>query len=342
MPTKKLSSSPSPKTFGKAFKEEIAQPTAARIAGSDNTITAAELKKAVKADPSLKSWSSSMRSGEKISADDFANQMTNRAVELATVAAGPDGRLSQADADKSELGPAFRMLRGTDAAPAGSLADGIPAGWKSALADEVKKPYFQKLDAYVTNERATANVFPPKELTFAALERTPLKKVKVVVIGQDPYPTAGNANGLSFSVNKGMPIPGSLRNIFKNQAADLGTPMPPHGDLGQWADQGVLLLNTVLTVREGEANSHHGQGWETFTETVVKKINESKEPVVFLLLGAQAQKMASMIDTSKHNIVTAPHPSPLSANAFMKSHPFSEVNAALAKSGRGGIDWQIH
>ncbi len=221
------------------------------------------------------------------------------------------------------------------------LAADLPASWKAALADETSKPYFKALDAFVTSERATHTVFPPKALTFAALAHTPLEKVRVVVIGQDPYPTAGNANGLAFSVNPDKKVPGSLKNIYTVLGKDVGTTPPTHGNLEQWADQGVLLLNTVLTVREGEPNSHHGKGWEDFTGAILKKINESDQPVVFLLLGAQAQKMASMIDLSKHSVAIAPHPSPMNTTRFLKSRPFSAVNAALEAKGRGSIDWQL-
>jgi uracil-DNA glycosylase len=346
---KKLSASPSARTFAELWKSEVLTPTANRIAGSDNKITAAELKRAMGKltaeekpllEPSLQKLAAAIGSGST-TVDEFVKTETARILAVATQAAGSDGRLSKANAEASELGPAFNFLR-TGAAPSTSLASDIPEGWRAELAEELEKPYFKELDKFVTSERASATVFPPKAQTFAALSHTPLEKVRVVVIGQDPYPTAGNANGLAFSVSPGVAVPGSLKNIYKNLEKDLGTTMPTHGNLEQWADQGVLLLNTVLTVREGEANSHQGKGWEEFTKSVLAKINEQDKPVVFLLLGNSAQKMAGLIDTSKHSIVAAPHPSPLNAANFMKSQPFSAVNTALSASGRGEIDWQIH
>lgn len=217
----------------------------------------------------------------------------------------------------------------------------VPAAWKAVLGGELDKPYFQALEAFVASERATAKVFPAPEQTFAALQHTSPDAVRVVVTGQDPYPTAGNANGLAFSVGPGVRIPGSLRNIFKVLEKDVGAAVPTHGNLEQWARQGVLLLNTVLTVREGEANSHKGRGWEVFTEAVLKTINDGPQPVVFLLLGAHAQRMAGTINQTRHSIVQAPHPSPLNTARFLASRPFSAVNAALAAHGRGQIDWQI-
>ena len=224
----------------------------------------------------------------------------------------------------------------------GSLQQLIPADWRKALSAELQTPAFSRLETFLGQEAVSGRkIFPPRDEIFAALSQTPLNKVRVVVIGQDPYPTAGNANGLAFSVNPDKKIPGSLKNIYDVLGKDVGVTLPPNGDLTQWADQGVLLLNTVLTVREGEPNSHHGKGWEELTGAILKKINESDQPVVFLLLGAQAQKMASMIDTSKHAIVVAPHPSPMNTANFLKSRPFSAVNAALEARGRGSIDWQI-
>ena len=346
---KKLSPAPSARSFTELWKSEVLAPAATRIAGADQVLTAAEVKKAIGTlqgkdkllEGSLRKLADSLGTGRS-TVDAYVNIETARVLELAQKAAGPDGRMSAADVNDSELGPAFNFLRtGKLADPAGLAAD-LPPSWRAALTAETSKPYFKALDAFVTSERATASVFPPRALTFAALEHTPMNKVRVVVIGQDPYPTAGNANGLAFSVNPDKKIPASLKNIYTVLGKDVGATPPPNGDLTQWADQGVLLLNTVLTVREGEPNSHHGKGWEDFTGAILKKINESDQPVVFLLLGAQAQKMASMIDTSKHAVVAAPHPSPMNTTNFLKSRPFSAVNAALEASGRGKIDWQIH
>jgi uracil-DNA glycosylase len=346
----KLSSAPTAKTFTEAWKKELLAPAAEKIAGSDHVLTAAEVKKALGKlegqdkllEPALRKLAETLGAGSS-TVDAFVNTETARVLEVATKAAGPDGRLSAANAQASELGPAYDFLRTGTLAPVASskLASEIPDGWKAALADEVEKPYFEELDKFVTGERAAHNVFPPEALTFAALAHTPMNKVKVVVIGQDPYPTAGNANGFAFSVNTGQKIPGSLKNMYSVLEKDVGARPPTTGNLEQWADQGVLLLNTVLTVREGEPNSHHGKGWEDFTGAILKKINESDQPVVFLLLGKQAQAMASMIDTSKHAVVLAPHPSPMNTTAFLKSRPFSEVNRDLEAKGRGKIDWQI-
>lgn len=226
-------------------------------------------------------------------------------------------------------------------APVARLASLLPDPWREVLQDELEKPYFEALDAFIASERGTASVFPPPELTFAALARTPPQNVRVVVIGQDPYPTAGNANGLAFSVAPGVRIPGSLRNMFKVLEKDVGATPPDHGNLEQWADRGVLLLNTVLTVREGEPNSHKGKGWELFTRAVLQVINQRPTPAVFLLLGGFAQKMARDVDETRHGIVKAPHPSPLSAASFLASRPFSAVNAALKERGLPEMDWQL-
>ena len=347
---RKLAASPTAQSFAEHWKSEVLTPAAQRLAGADGVLTREELKRAIRQlegsdkllETSLRQFAASL--GPKgARADAFVASDTARVLELAQKAAGPDGKLSANDAKGSELGPAYDFMRTgkVEGPPVGGLAGDLPSAWRASLKSEIDKPYFKALDAFVSKERAAGTVFPPRALTFAALAHTPPEKVRVVVIGQDPYPTAGNANGLAFSVNPGMPIPGSLRNMFAVAQKDVGIKPPTSGDLTQWADQGVLLLNTVLTVREGEPNSHHGQGWETFTEAIVKKINDSKEPVVFLLLGAQAQKMAGMIDQTKHTVVVAPHPSPLNAKNFMKSRPFSAVNEALAAKGRGTIDWQI-
>ena len=227
------------------------------------------------------------------------------------------------------------------------LKSQVPADWRGALAPEFDKPSFKDLEKFLTSERASGKkIFPPQSQVFAALKQTPLKNVKVVVIGQDPYPTAGNANGLSFSVNKGMKVPGSLKNIFAGRKADVGTPVPKDGDLTPWAKQGVLLLNTVLTVEEGKPNSHHGKGWEPFTEAILKKVNDQPGPVVFLCFGAQAQQMAQkLVDPKKHTIISAPHPSPLNGNAFLdavkRDHIFSKTNSILTAGGRGAIDWSL-
>ena len=230
---------------------------------------------------------------------------------------------------------------------AGSLESLIPGDWRKALSSELKTPSFAQLETFLGNEQTSGkNVFPPKDQIFAALSSTPLKKVRVVVIGQDPYPTAGNANGLAFSVSPGMKVPGSLKNIYAGLQADVGIPPPTTGDLTPWAKQGVLLLNTVLTVREGEPNSHREKGWEDLTKAMLKKVDETDGPVVFLCFGKQAEDMAkSMVDTSKHTILAAPHPSPLNGKAFenaaKKDHLFTHVNEILEQGGRGAVDWKL-
>lgn len=235
-----------------------------------------------------------------------------------------------------------QRLRGTNrvAAPR-SLASQLPADWRRALAPELEKPYFKELERFVAAERKTRTVFPASADVFAALKATPLNKVKVVLLGQDPYPTAGNANGLSFSVNRGMKIPASLRNIFVGAREDVGTPAPIDGDLTPWAEQGVLLLNSILTVREGEANSHKNKGWEQFTRAIVELVKAKQERVVFLNLGKAATKTVGNV-APPHLVLDAPHPSPLNTgNPFARARVFSATNRALVEAGRPPIDWRL-
>lgn len=214
--------------------------------------------------------------------------------------------------------------------------------WQRLLADEFEKEYFQDLFKFIDQEYEAGNVYPPKELIFSAFEHTPYEQVKVVILGQDPYHGAGQSHGLAFSVQKGVKIPPSLRNMYKELASDLAIEPASHGNLTSWADQGVLLLNTVLTVREGEANSHQKQGWERFTDRVIEVLNEREDPIVFVLWGKPAQQKATMIDATKHIIIQSFHPSPLSASrGFFGSKPFSKVNDALISLGKQPIDWQI-
>ena len=214
--------------------------------------------------------------------------------------------------------------------------------WQRLLADEFEKEYFQDLFKFIDQEYEAGNVFPPKELIFSAFEHTPYEQVKVVILGQDPYHGAGQSHGLAFSVQIGVKIPPSLRNMYKELANDLAIESASHGNLTSWADQGVLLLNTVLTVREGEANSHQKKGWERFTDRVIEVLNEREDPIVFVLWGKPAQQKATMIDTTKHIIIQSFHPSPLSASrGFFGSKPFSKVNEALISLGKQPIDWQI-
>lgn len=218
----------------------------------------------------------------------------------------------------------------------------LPAGWREVLADEVTQPYFQKLTEFVQAEYNAHQVFPPAERIFAALERTSFADVRVLLLGQDPYHDDGQAHGLCFSVLPGVKPPPSLANIFKELQADVGCEIPNHGCLEHWADQGVLLLNTVLTVRAHQAHSHRKQGWERFTDAVIRHLNAREAPVVFLLWGKPAQEKRKLIDQGRHTILEAAHPSPLSARkGFFGSRPFSAVNGALRAAGQSEIDWQV-
>lgn len=210
------------------------------------------------------------------------------------------------------------------------------------MADEVRKDYFLALTEFVDAERNRHEVYPPQDQVFAALEATPYADVRVLVLGQDPYHGEGQAHGLCFSVQHGTKIPPSLRNIYKELAADVGCEIPTHGCLTAWAQQGVLLLNTVLTVRATEANSHRKQGWETFTDQVIQRVNEKQQPVVFVLWGGPAQKKRRLVNEDLHHVIASPHPSPLSAHrGFLGSRPFSAVNEVLRCSGRDEIDWTV-
>jgi len=217
----------------------------------------------------------------------------------------------------------------------------IPAGWRSLLKEELSREYMLNLQTFLAEETARgATVFPDRENIFRAFAVTDYSKVRVVVLGQDPYHDVGQANGLSFAVKNGLKIPPSLRNIFKEIKNDLGCALPAASSLEGWAEQGVLLLNTVLTVRAHEAFSHRGRGWETFTEQVLKALNDRSDPVVFMLWGAPAQDKAKLITHPHHLILRAPHPSPLSAHrGFFGCRHFSLANEFLEKCGRGSINW---
>ncbi|MBR2606768.1 MAG: uracil-DNA glycosylase [Bacteroidaceae bacterium] len=216
----------------------------------------------------------------------------------------------------------------------------IEDSWKKQLAEEFEKPYFAQLTEFVRNEYSTGTIYPPAKLIFNAFDHCPFDKVKVVIIGQDPYHGAGQANGLCFSVNKGIAMPPSLVNIFKEIAADTGKPMPTDGDLTRWSDQGVLLLNATLTVRAGNAGSHQRRGWEEFTDAAIRILAEKRENIVFILWGSYAQRKGAFIDRNKHLVLTSPHPSPLSAYAgFFGNHHFTLTNDFLVKNGKEPIDW---
>jgi uracil-DNA glycosylase len=217
----------------------------------------------------------------------------------------------------------------------------LPPSWQKVLAGEFEKPYFQDLEKFVDEERRTHTVFPPEKDVFNAFVYTPYNKAKVLLLGQDPYHDEGQAHGLCFSVRPGVRKPGSLLNMFKELQDDLGCTMPNNGCLIPWAQQGVMLLNAVLTVRAHKPNSHKNKGWETFTDAVIRALNDRPQPVVFVLWGAYAQKKTKLIDASRHRILKAAHPSPLSAKMFFGSEPFSAVNAALEELGETPIDWQL-
>lgn len=213
--------------------------------------------------------------------------------------------------------------------------------WNEILAEEMQKDYYQELQAFVQKRRAEVRVFPEEKNVFNALELTPFESVKVVILGQDPYHGFGQAHGLSFSVQKGIPLPPSLKNIYKELQEDIGGELPTEGDLSHWAKQGVLLLNTVLTVEEGNANSHKGMGWETLTNRFIESLNELKHPVIFILWGKPAQDKEKLITNPNHVILKAPHPSPLSAyRGFFGSKPFSKVNDILIQQGQTPIRWK--
>lgn len=214
--------------------------------------------------------------------------------------------------------------------------------WQELLAVEAAKPYYQQLQVFLSNEYQQATIYPPQEKVFEAFHLTPYEEVKVVILGQDPYHGPNQAHGLSFSVLPGNKIPPSLRNIYKELASDLGYQPVAHGYLEKWAKEGVLLLNTVLTVRDGQANSHRNQGWETLTDEVIKKLNQHQEPIIFILWGKPAQSKRKMIDTTHHVILEGPHPSPLSAHrGFFGTRPFSQANQLLIAKGQKPIDWQL-
>lgn len=218
----------------------------------------------------------------------------------------------------------------------------ITNDWAPALAPEYKKPYYKELFDFVGREYATKQIFPPSDDIFNAFHLTPLSKVKCVIIGQDPYHNEGQAHGLSFSVKPSVTPPPSLKNIYKELQDDLGCYIPNNGYLVKWAEQGVLMLNAVLTVQAHKANSHQGHGWEEFTDAVIRIINEQDRPIVFLLWGAYAGKKAEMLNNPKHLVLRAAHPSPYSANkGFMGCKHFSKANDFLRQNGVAPIDWQI-
>jgi len=225
------------------------------------------------------------------------------------------------------------------------MSIGLDASWLNVLKDEFEKPYMNDLKKFLQTEKETGKIVYPRNADiFNAFNTTPFDKVKVVILGQDPYHGPQQAHGLSFSVQKGIAIPKSLINIYKELATDIpGFVKPPHGNLQGWAEQGVLLLNAALTVRASEAGSHQKKGWEIFTDEVIKKLSDLREGIVFILWGNYAQSKIPLIDQSKHHIIKSVHPSPLSVErGFWGSKPFSKANAYLIQEGKTPIDWQVH
>jgi uracil-DNA glycosylase len=218
----------------------------------------------------------------------------------------------------------------------------VTTDWNPILRGEFEQPYWNELQAFVAEERRCQAVYPPHDQVFAALHLTPYAHTRVLILGQDPYHGRGQAHGLCFSVQRGVGIPPSLANIHTELKSDVGVEPPGHGNLEAWARQGVLLLNATLTVRAGQAASHQGKGWETFTDQVIRAVNAKQQRVVFILWGSSARKKKPLIDTSRHAIIESAHPSPLSAhNGFFGSRPFSRANAALVEAGIEPVDWSL-
>ena len=218
----------------------------------------------------------------------------------------------------------------------------IEASWKTALQDQFEQPYFQALAAFLKKEKAAGKtIYPPGSLIFNAFNTTPFPEVKVVIIGQDPYHNPGEAMGLCFSVPKGVRVPPSLKNIYKELESDVGATIPNHGDLTSWAQQGVFLLNAMLTVERNRPGSHQKIGWQDFTDAVIRKLSDGREHLVFMLWGGFARKKKELIDGSKHLILEAAHPSPLAGGAFFGSQHFSKANAYLQEHGMGKVEWQV-
>lgn len=214
--------------------------------------------------------------------------------------------------------------------------------WEELFRQEEQKEYYRKLMQFLDEEYAQKTIYPPREDVFTCFTSCPLQDVKVVILGQDPYHQPQQAHGLCFSVRKGVPVPRSLKNIYRELKDDLGVDAPSHGCLLEWARQGVFLMNTVMTVREGEAYSHNKKGWEVFTDTVISVLNEQEQGIVFVLWGNHAQKKARLITGAQHRIIQSAHPSPLSASrGFFGSKPFSTINTCLKEMGRTPIDWRL-
>ncbi len=223
-----------------------------------------------------------------------------------------------------------------------SLSELMHESWLPRLEAEFNAPYFKKLEAFLEEERATQTIYPPEDQVLSAFTHTPYEKVRVLILGQDPYHGAGQAHGLSFSVLPGIKIPPSLRNMYKELQSDIGCEIPNNGYLVPWAEQGVMMINAVFTVREANANSHKNQGWEQFTDAVIRTVNEKEEPVIFVLWGGYARKKTPLITNPQHKILESGHPSPLSAKrGFFGTKPYSQINEFLHKNYGETINWQI-
>ncbi len=219
--------------------------------------------------------------------------------------------------------------------------DRLPPDWRELLSSDLHAPYFKALQEFVAKERKELTVYPPESDVFNAFQLTPFKRVRVLLLGQDPYHDEGQAHGLAFSVRPGVKPPPSLRNILKELHQELGCRIPNNGCLEPWARQGVMLLNAVLTVRAHQPSSHQGMGWEQFTDAVIRKLSDRDDPLVFVLWGGFARKKSKLIDTDRHKVIESAHPSPLSAAKFFGSKPFSKINAALSGLGKDEINWQL-
>jgi uracil-DNA glycosylase len=217
----------------------------------------------------------------------------------------------------------------------------VPDDWRAMLEDELAQAYYSELTDFVARERRDHEVFPADHEVFAALSHTPFEKVRVVLLGQDPYPTPGHAHGLCFSVKEGVAPPASLVNMYRELEADLGVPPPTTGNLAKWADRGMLLLNTVLTVRAREPNSHQKKGWEKLTDAMLSALSARARPMVFVLWGNAAKKKEKLLDSTRHRVVTGAHPSPLSIKLFRGSRPFSRIDEALVSLGEKPFDWSL-
>ena len=223
-----------------------------------------------------------------------------------------------------------------------SLRELMHESWLPHLESEFDAPYFAELEAYLAEERATQTIYPPEDQVFSAFSYTPYDQVRALILGQDPYHGAGQAHGLCFSVLPGIKTPPSLRNMYKELQSDLGCEIPNNGYLEPWAKQGILMINAVFTVREADANSHKNQGWEKFTDAVIRTVNEKEDPVIFVLWGGYARKKAKLITNPQHHVYESGHPSPLSAKrGFFGTKPFSQINEFLTEHYGEGIDWQI-